>query len=175
MENLCLFVINVVLLLPVVVAGETATALKPIKTHVTFSGLSLLEHGVAADNGKSNDKQKTESGVKSNEPLNLIFSPTVQQVSDENNKLLESVESGLHSLRTAFDRLTRLIHLLPEEEKQATFTVDKQSYTIADMLDSVNHLIVEGEKQQRIMIEGTAEILHKLAVPNNTSQNTPAA
>lgn len=81
-------------------------------------------------------------------------------------------ESGLHNLRDSVSILTKLIHLLPEDEKKATFTVDKQDYSVNDMLDSLNQLIIDGEKQQRIMIQGTAEILHRLALPNPKSQAT---
>lgn len=138
-----------------------------IRTHRRDDAVSLLQHPVTADT-------VIEKQTKDNkpEPLNLIFSPTAQQVSDEDNKLLELMESGLHNLRDSVSILTKLIHLLPEDEKKATFTVDKQDYSVNDMLDSLNQLIIDGEKQQRIMIQGTAEILHRLALPNPKSQAT---
>ncbi|GBE60493.1 signal peptide containing protein, putative [Babesia ovata] len=206
MRSLCLFVINLVLLLPVAVASKNNTTFKTINRHASPNAISLLEEDTKQGNNVEEQKKKAESEVKSGEPLNLIFSPTAQQVSDENNQLLESMvgscsinwchfyaslnfvtlcqasddshvvqESGLHSLRTVANKLTRLIHLLPETEKQATFTVGNQNYTVSEMLDSINSLIVDGEKQQRVLVEGTAEILHKLAAPIASSQTSQAS
>ncbi|ORM39556.1 uncharacterized protein BXIN_3085 [Babesia sp. Xinjiang] len=165
----CRFVIDLLLLLVAAASVRASTVFQPIKTHTNNNGISLPEQVVATDN--KNEEIKSEDKPKPAEPLNLIFNPTAQQVSDENKKLLDVMESGLHSLRTAFDCLTHLIHLLPESEKQNSITVDKKSYTIAELLDSLSNYIADGEKQQRVLIEGTAEILHKLATPNSTSQN----
>ncbi|CDR94346.1 membrane protein, putative [Babesia bigemina] len=175
MRSRCLFVINLVFLLPVAIASKINTTFRPISRHASLNEISLLEEDIKQGNNVEDQKKKTDSEVKPAEPLNLIFSPTAQQVSDENNQLLESMESGLHSLRTVVNKLTRLVHLLPENEKQSTFTVGNQNYTVAEMLDGINSLIVDGEKQQRVLVEGTAEILHKLAAPIAASQTTQAS
>ncbi|KAK1443550.1 hypothetical protein BgAZ_204260 [Babesia gibsoni] len=163
------------LLLPLSWTPEaTATAhMSSIKLHKPDTVASLLQK---ADTPHAGDnKENTEDKQNKPEPLNLIFSPTAQQVSDEYLKFLDALEDGLHNLRNALNVLTKLLHLLPEEERQGTFQVDKESYTIADMQDTLDKLIVNGEKDQRVLMKGVVEVLHKLAVPSAKSQGLPAA
>lgn len=72
------------LLLSGMVSGMAIARMSQIRTHRRDDAVSLLQHPVTADT-------VIEKQTKDNkpEPLNLIFSPTAQQVSDEDNKLLE--------------------------------------------------------------------------------------
>ncbi|GFE54087.1 hypothetical protein protein, putative [Babesia ovis] len=186
MKLLCLVISNLVLLPVTAVSGGASTEFMPIKIHASSDGVAFLEQPITSENkteevkavtkteentGESKTEEnavesKNEAKPKVEEPLNLIFNPTAQQVSNESKKLLESMESGLRNLRSSFEFLTHLIHLLPETEKQDKITVEKKEMTFAELLDSFSNYITDGEKQQRVLIQGTAEILHKLAMPH---------
>ncbi|EDO07260.1 uncharacterized protein BBOV_IV009060 [Babesia bovis T2Bo] len=126
------------------------------------------------ENKSENKTEESQNEVKHNqpEPLNLIFNPTVQQVSDESKRLLESLETGLRNIRSTFHSLTHMIRLLSEPDKQKTITIDKKEYNFTELLDAFSNYIADGERYQRGLIEATAEILHILATPHNASQTS---
>ncbi|KAK2194996.1 hypothetical protein BdWA1_002043 [Babesia duncani] len=106
------------------------------------------------------------------ESINVILSPTASRVSEEVSSLLHQMERGLQELRGVLSSASKLEQLLSPEDKNATFTLEGEDYSISLLLSGLEKLVADGEKQERLLIKGTSEILSKLVAPNPNKSAT---
>ncbi|EKX74000.1 signal peptide containing protein [Theileria equi strain WA] len=108
-------------------------------------------------------KHHAPAHVAHEKDLNVIFTPTAEDVSEVDKKIHFAAESGMHNIREALLNYSRLMQLLKDDDKHVKFYIGGDEYTLSTALETLNKLVEDGERVQRMIIQASSIILAKFA------------